>query len=216
MMLQRTRTTSGVMTSRRGGPGSWDSLFSRRSTFDAIVNVAMLCRARLIRMTTRVAESSSHKTFQPWVRERLRRADDVERDRGAVMFWVVPIMVGLIAMAGLIVDGGNAIAAREQAADVAQQAARAGADALSPTALHDSDPADLSANPGAARVAAQRVLDTAGISNPTVVVSGDSVTVSVTVHEKTQILSAFGLNNISGSASSTAVALHGSNTGGTG
>lgn len=151
-----------------------------------------------------------------WVRARLRTAAAGGRDRGAVMFWVVPIMIGLIAMAGLIVDGGNAISARERAEDVSQQAARAGADALSPTALHDSGPSDLSADPGAARAAAQRVLDSAGITNPTVVVNVDSVTVSVTVHEKTQILSAFGLNNISGSASSTATALHGSNTGGTG
>lgn len=150
------------------------------------------------------------------VRDRFRRVAAGERDRGAVMFWVIPIMVGLIAMAGLIVDGGNAISARERAEDVSQQAARAGADALSPTALHDSDPSDLSADPGAARAAAQRVLDSAGITNPNVVVSGESVTVSVTVHEKTQILSAFGLNDISGSASSTATALHGSNTGGTG
>jgi Flp pilus assembly protein TadG len=147
---------------------------------------------------------------------RLRRVAAEDRDRGAVMFWVIPIMVGLIAMAGLIVDGGNAISARERAEDVSQQAARAGADALSPTALHDSEPSDLSADPGAARAAAQRVLDSAGITNPTVVVNGDSVTVSVTVHEKTQVLSAFGLNDISGSASSTATALHGSNTGGTG
>jgi|ThiBio_1000_plan_1041568.scaffolds.fasta_scaffold00444_20 Flp pilus assembly protein TadG len=150
------------------------------------------------------------------VRAHLRRVATQERDRGAVMFWVIPIMVGLIAMAGLIVDGGNAISARERAEDVSQQAARAGADALSPTALHDSDPGDLSADPGAARAAAQRVLDSAGITNPSVVVNGDSVTVSVTVHEKTEILSAFGLNDISGSASSTATALHGSNTGGTG
>lgn len=141
-----------------------------------------------------------------------------QTERGAVMFWVIPIMIGLIAMAGLIVDGGNAIAARQRAEDVSQQAARAGADALSPTALHDSDPGDLSADPGAARAAAQRVLDTAGVTltNPTVVISGDSVTVSVTVHEKTQILSAFGVDDISGSASSTATALHGSSTGGTG
>lgn len=151
-----------------------------------------------------------------WVRTRLSQAGVEERDRGAVMFWVVPIMVGLIAMAGLIVDGGSAIAVRERAADVAQQAARAGADALSPIALHDSDPSHLSADPGAARAAAQRVLDTAGITNPTVVVTGDSVTVSVTVHRSTQILSAFGLNDVSGSATSTATALHGSNTGGTG
>ena len=151
-----------------------------------------------------------------WVRARLKRAAAEGRDRGAVMFWVVPIMIGLIAMAGLIVDGGNAISARERAEDVSQQAARAGADALSPIALHDSDPSALTADPGAARAAAQRVLDSAGISNPTVVVNGDSVTVSVTVHEKTQVLSAFGLSDISGSASSTATALHGSNTGGTG
>ncbi|MBN9620783.1 MAG: hypothetical protein J0H43_13795 [Actinobacteria bacterium] len=151
-----------------------------------------------------------------WVRHRLTTAATAGGDRGAVMFWVVPIMIGLIAMAGLIVDGGNAISARERAEDVSQQAARAGADALSPIALHDSDHSALTADPWAARAAAQRVLDSAGISNPTVVVNGDSVTVSVTVHEKTQVLSAFGLNDISGSASSTATALHGSNTGGTG
>jgi Flp pilus assembly protein TadG len=149
-------------------------------------------------------------------RTRWPKAVEEWRERGALMFWVVPIMIGLIAMLGLIVDGGNAIAARERAADVAQQAARAGADTLSPAALHASDPTDLTADPGAVRAAAQRVLATAGISNPTVVVTGESVTVSVTVHEKTQILSAFGLNDVSGSATSTATALHGSNTGGTG
>lgn len=143
---------------------------------------------------------------------RLREAGE----RGTVMFWMIPLMLGLIAMAGLIVDGGNAIAARERAEDVAQQAARAGADALSPVSLRDSGPNDISADPGAARAAAQRVLDTAGISNPSVTVDGDSVTVSVTVHEHAQILSAFGLNDISGSATSTATALHGGATGGTG
>jgi Flp pilus assembly protein TadG len=150
-----------------------------------------------------------------WVRARLTQACG-DPDRGAVMFWVIPIMVGLIAMAGLIVDGGNAIAARERAEDVAQQAARAGADALSPVALHDANPGQLTADPAAARAAAQRVLDAAGITHPNVVISGDSVTVSVTVHEKTQVLSAFGLNDVSGSASSTATALHGGTTGGTG
>jgi Flp pilus assembly protein TadG len=136
-------------------------------------------------------------------------------DRGAVMFWVIPLMVGLVAMAGLIVDGGNAIAARERAEDVSQQAARAGADALSPLSLHAAVPGALTADRGAAQAAAERVLAAAGISNPTVTVDGDSVTVSVTVHEKTQVLSAFGLSEISGSASSTATALHGTTTGGT-
>jgi Flp pilus assembly protein TadG len=125
-------------------------------------------------------------------------------------------MVGLIAMAGLVVDGGNAISARQRAADVAQQAARAGADALSPETLRNSDPSALFADQSAAKAAAQRVLDTARISNPDVSVDGDSVTVSVTIHEPTQIMSAFGLTHISGSATSTATALHGNNAGGTG
>jgi Flp pilus assembly protein TadG len=148
------------------------------------------------------------------VRRCQRLRDDGER--GAVMFWVIPLMVGLIAMAGLIVDGGNAISARQRAADVAQQAARAGADALSPDTLRNFNPSALSADHNAAQAAAQRVLDTAGITNPVVSVDGDSVTVSVTVHEHTQILSAFGLDDISGSATSTATALHGNNAGGTG
>lgn len=132
------------------------------------------------------------------------------------MFWVVPIMAGLIALAGLVVDGGNALAAREQAADLAQQAARAGADALSPLSLHDSDPSQLTADPAAARAAVLRTLAPEGITDPTVTIDGDSVTVSITVHEDTQVLSIVGVNQLSGSASATATALHGTSTGGTG
>ena len=135
-------------------------------------------------------------------------------DRGAVMFWVIPLMLGLIAMAGLIVDGGAALAARGRAEDSAQQAARAAADALSPSSVFTTDPSGLTADPGAAKLAAQRVLDSAGIDISTITISGDSVTVSVTVHEHAQILSAFGLDNIDGNASATAYALHGDANGG--
>jgi len=141
---------------------------------------------------------------------------DGDRDRGAVVFWVVPIMAGLIALTGLVVDGGNALAARERAADLSDQAARAGADALSPLALHDADPGDLTADPSAARAAVLRVLTPAGITDPTVTIQGDSVTVTVTVHEDTQILSIIGVNELSGTATSTATALHGTTAGGTG
>lgn len=137
-------------------------------------------------------------------------------DHGAVVFWIVPIMAGLIALTGLVVDGGNALAAREQAADLSEQAARAGADALSPLALHDADPSQLTADPAAARAAVLRVLTPAGITDPTVTIEGDSVTVTVTVHRDTQILSIVGLDQLSGSASATATALHGTAQGGTG
>jgi Flp pilus assembly protein TadG len=147
-----------------------------------------------------------------WVQTRLAR---VVRDaqRGAVMFWVIPLMVAMVAMAGLVVDGGNAIAARQHAADLAQQAARAGADALSPDSLHTAVPSQLAADPAAATAAADQVLSAGGVVGA-VSIDGDSVTVSVTVHEKTSVLSAFGLTEISGSATSTATALHGTTTGG--
>ena len=134
-------------------------------------------------------------------------------ERGAVMFWVIPLMLGVVALVGLVVDGGNAIAARQHAADLAQQAARAGADALSPDSLHVAEPSQLTADPAAATTAADTVLAAGGVAG-NVAVDGDSVTVSVTVHQQTQILSAFGLSAVSGSATSTATALHGTTTGG--
>jgi Flp pilus assembly protein TadG len=138
---------------------------------------------------------------------RLREQSEV----GFVSLYVVVITVGLLAMAGLVIDGGNALAAREQATDVAQQAARAGADALSPESLRGS-PTGLTASPAAAQAAANRVLDTAGVTG-TVSVDGDNVTVTVVVHKDTTILSAFGVPPIEGKASSTATALHGTTTG---
>lgn len=146
-----------------------------------------------------------------WLLARCTRLSE-QAEAGFVSLYVVVITVGLLAMAGLVIDGGNALAAREQATDVAQQAARAGADALSPDSLRGS-PTGLTATPAAAQAAANRVLDTAGVKG-TVSVNGDNVTVLVTVHKDTTILSAFGVGPIEGKAASTATALHGTTTGG--
>ena len=155
-------------------------------------------------------------TWRPFIRfarvVRGRRAQlRAQAEAGFVSLYVVVITVGLLAMAGLVIDGGNALAAREQAADVAQQAARAGADALSPESLRGS-PTGLTASPVAAQAAANRVFDAAGVTG-TVSVDGADVSVIVVVHKDTTILSAFGVGPIEGKATSTATALHGT-TGG--
>ena len=134
-----------------------------------------------------------------------------QSDAGFMSLYVVVITVGLLAMAGLVIDGGNALAAREQAADVAQQAARAGADALTPESLR-GNPTGLTASPAAAQAAANRVLDAAHVAG-TVRVDGDNVTVKVVVHQNTTILSAFGVGPIEGKATATATAVTGT-TGG--
>lgn len=138
-----------------------------------------------------------------------------DRERGSVALYTVAVMMGMVAMAGLVIDGGNGIAARERAADLAQQAARAGADALTPASLHTGTPDQLSASPAAATAAADQVLAAdSRVHDSRVSVDGNSVTVHVTVHEKTAIMSAVGLTEISGSATSTATALHGTTTAG--
>ena len=56
--------------------------------------------------------------------------------------------VALFALAGLVLDGGAALAAHGRAADVAQQAARAGADALDETSLRVRDAGRVDREPG--------------------------------------------------------------------
>jgi Flp pilus assembly protein TadG len=48
-------------------------------------------------------------------------------DRGSVTLWIVIFSVAAFALATLLVDGGTAISAKERAADIAEQAARAAA-----------------------------------------------------------------------------------------
>jgi len=56
-------------------------------------------------------------------------------DRGTLSLFVVLFTPVVVLLAGLLVDGGIAINARERAADVAQQAARAGVNDLNVAAL---------------------------------------------------------------------------------
>ena len=64
---------------------------------------------------------------------RSRGADD----RGTVALFTAIFALFVIMLAGLLVDGGLAIHARERAADIAEQAARAGADDIDVDALRE-------------------------------------------------------------------------------
>jgi Flp pilus assembly protein TadG len=144
------------------------------------------------------------------VRARLRHVDDAAGERGSIALYFAIITLAALVMAGFVIDGGAALATRERAADLATQAARAGADALTPASLR-GQPSGLQANPAAAQAAADRLLQAAGASG-IVTVSGDQVTVKVTVHRSTVILSAVGLNDISQTASASATAIYGGTT----
>ncbi len=146
---------------------------------------------------------------------RWRRPRWGDTDRGSAALWLAITMVGMLIMAGLVLDGGAAIGARERAADVAQQAARAGADALDGAALRaGTGSAGLTANPVAANRAARAVLDAAGVQGYVVSVSGNAVTVTASATRPAVILSAVGINEVHGTATATAQSLLGTTTGG--
>lgn len=131
-------------------------------------------------------------------------------DRGsAIAAYMLVMAVVLFAFAGLVLDGGAALAARGQAADTAQQAARAGADSLDSGSLRSGV---LRADPSAAAAAARAVLSAAGVDGQ-VEVAGSQVTVTTYVSRPTAILSMVGVGEVSGSATYSAFSLHGTTTG---
>ncbi len=128
------------------------------------------------------------------------------------MLYMVPISFVLLLFAGLVFDGGNALAARGRAADVAAQAARAGADALTAESLRTGGPVNLQVDPVGAQQAGQRVLTAAGATGTIRVEDGDVVRVSAHVRAHTAILSAIGVDDLSDTATATAIVLHGVRT----
>jgi hypothetical protein len=135
-----------------------------------------------------------------------------DRDRGSVTAYVLIMTVALVVLTGLVLDGGAALTAHGTAADTARQAARAGADALDESSLRASTPAGLTANPAAARAAAAAVLDAADVTGD-ITVSGATVTVTARATRPTAILSIIGINQVGGTATATAITLHGTTTG---
>jgi Flp pilus assembly protein TadG len=131
-------------------------------------------------------------------------------DRGSISLYFAIVTLAALVMAGLVVDGGAALATREHAADLATQAARAGASALTATSLRGL-PTGLQADPAAATRAADQVLTDGGATGK-VTVSGATVTVTAHVPRHTVILSAVGLDDISQSATASATPIVGTAT----
>ncbi|GAA2624183.1 Tad domain-containing protein [Actinomadura fulvescens] len=77
-------------------------------------------------------------------------------DRGTVSLYVVLFTPTVLLLAGLLVDGGLAIHARQRAADMAEQAARAGANQINEAKLRETGKPVI--DPGRAEVAACALL----------------------------------------------------------
>lgn len=128
----------------------------------------------------------------------------IRGERGTVTAFVASFTMALLAVAGLVVDGGYILAARQRAYDEADAAARAGAQAVDVDALRSGDRATLTTSEAQRRVD-EYLRDTghAGI----VEVSGDQVTVRITYDQSLVLLNAFGVGPVTIEATGTASAV---------
>lgn len=124
---------------------------------------------------------------------------------GVTALFVALITVALLAMAGLVIDGGYAMASNRRLTSQAEQAARVGADALNQDSLRDGG--DPQVDPSKAAAAARSYLAQVGAPRGRVSIDGGTVTVTIKSHSKTSILSAVGVTRLptSGAASAESI-----------
>jgi Flp pilus assembly protein TadG len=113
------------------------------------------------------------------------------------------LFIALLALAGLVVDGGAKLDADQKATAVAQEAARAGAGMVNVPRAYAGGPFTVS--PAQAIVAARRFLTAAGYPGSQVRQAGpDSIRVTVTIQQPTVMLSLIGLRSFAVQGTATA------------
>jgi Flp pilus assembly protein TadG len=132
-------------------------------------------------------------------------------DRGALAPFVVLFALTVFVLAGLVVDGGLAISKREQAADIAEQAARFAADKVSEADLRngivriDQDACDTRVGVIVGRHQGEgAALDADAGPACLIDADGESVQVKVKISYQAQLLSLVGVNRFTARAEAVA------------
>jgi hypothetical protein len=114
-------------------------------------------------------------------------------ENGRVTAFVVVLVTAVIAFSGLVLDGGLALAGKIRAIGEAQEAARAGAQAIDLSAYRANGVLRLI--PAQATSLATQYLAAAGRSG-SVTIAGNTVTVTVSDTHHSILLSAVGVDSI--------------------
>jgi Flp pilus assembly protein TadG len=128
---------------------------------------------------------------------------------GSISALMVLLMVAVFALMGMVLDGGSALAARQSATDEAEQAARAGAGALSVDSLRSGS---VQIDQAEAVEVAEQFTVAAGHPGTATVTAG-TVTVWIRYRIPTQVLGIIGITTLPVAASASAVDVEGVTTG---
>jgi hypothetical protein len=133
----------------------------------------------------------------------------IRDESGALTAFVLLLLVAFMALLGLVVDGGAVLTAHQAAEVEAEQAARAGASAISVDALRQGI---VQLDAPAAVAAAEQFAAVSGHPG-TATVDGGVVTVRIQYLIPTAVLGIVGIPNLSVTAAASAEDLHGVTTG---
>jgi hypothetical protein len=125
-----------------------------------------------------------------------------DRERGTITLMLLVMFVALLALAGIVVDGGAKLAQAENANAYAQEAARAGAGLVNQA--HALATGSFTVDQARAIAAAQQYLDRLGIQGQAVADGPDAIRVTVRLIAPTHVLSIIGIDSMKSTGSATA------------
>ena len=123
-------------------------------------------------------------------------------DQGSITLMLLALFVALLAMAGIVIDGGAKLNQAENATAIAQEAARAGAGMVNQANAYSTG--RFTVDPAQAIAAAKQYLANAGYQGTVSQPTADSIQVTVTVTSPTRVLSIIGIDSMTSTGSATA------------
>jgi Flp pilus assembly protein TadG len=128
-------------------------------------------------------------------------------ERGSLTLMLAVLMPVLLALAGLVIDGGRKLNQAGRAYAIAQEAARAGAGQVSTSLAYRSG--TFRVDQAEAIAAAEAYLSSAGVTGSAGADGTRAIRVSVTITGHTTVLSLIGIQTMSSTGSAVATLVSG-------
>lgn len=125
-----------------------------------------------------------------------------EGERGSVTLMLLVLFIALIALAGIVIDGGAKLDQAENANAIAQEAARACAGNVDQANAYANG--SFTVDQAQAIAAAQQYLASAGYRGTVTAPTPGTIQVTVTVTAPTRVLSIIGIDSMTSTGSATA------------
>jgi Flp pilus assembly protein TadG len=135
-------------------------------------------------------------------RDDRRLPGHADRERGTITLMLLVMFVALLALAGIVIDGGAKLAQAENANAIAQEAARAGAGMVNQSKALATG--SFTVDQGQALAAARQYLAGLGVQGTAVPDGPDAIRVTVRLIAPAHVLSIIGIDSMKSTGSATA------------